>query len=138
MLLVATPLLLLIFFLCVYFLLVWLVCVLVCFSWVYSVWDSLCLLDFIDYFLFHVVEIFNYNLFKNFLIHFLFLFFCDPYNLNVGAFDMVPEVSEMVLSSFHSFLLYSALQKLFLSSSSLICSFASDILLLIPSGVFLI
>ena len=33
------------------------------------------LLDLIDYFLFHVGEIFNYNLFKNFLIPFLFLFF---------------------------------------------------------------
>ena len=35
---------------------------------VYPVWDSLCLLDLIDYFLFHVGEIFNYNPFKNFLI----------------------------------------------------------------------
>ena len=89
-------------------------------SCVYPVWDSLCLLDLIDFsfpwltrFLFHVVEIFNYNLFKVFLIPFLFLFFFwDPYNSNVGAFDMVPDVSETVLSSFHS-LLYSALQKLF-------------------------
>ena len=37
---------------------------------VYPVWDSLCLLDLIDYFLFHVGEIFNYNLFKNFFIAF--------------------------------------------------------------------
>ena len=37
--------------------------------------DSLCLLELIDYFLFHVGEIFNYNLFKNFLISFLFIFF---------------------------------------------------------------
>ena len=44
---------------------------------------------------------------KNFLIPFLFLFFFwDLYNLNVGAFDMVPEVSETVLSSFHSFTLF--------------------------------
>ena len=65
--------------------------------WVYPLWDSLCLLDLIkDYFLFHVGEVFNYNLFKNFLIHFLFLFFCDPYNSNVDAFDMVPEVSSLV------------------------------------------
>ena len=81
---------------------------------VYPEWDSLGLLDLIDYFLFHVGEIFNYNLFKNFLIVFLFLFFFwDPYNSNVGAFDIVPEVSETIFSSFHSFLLYSALQKLF-------------------------
>jgi len=53
---------------------------------------------------FPVGELFNYNLFKNFLFLFLFLFFFwDPYNLNVGAFDMVPEISETVLSSFHSF-----------------------------------
>ena len=31
--------------------------------------DSLCCLNLIDYFLFHVGEIFNYNLFKIFLIH---------------------------------------------------------------------
>ena len=56
----------------------------------------------------------NYILFKNFLIPFVFLFFFwDPYNLNVGAFELVPEVTETVLSSFHSFLLYSALQTLF-------------------------
>ena len=71
--------------------------------WVYPVWDSLCLLDLIDYFLFRVGEIFNHNRFKNFLIPFLFLFFWDPYNSNVGAFYMVPEISETVLNSFHSF-----------------------------------
>ena len=51
---------------------------------------------------------------KIFLIPFLFLFFFwDPYNSNVGALDIAPVVSETILSSFHSFLLYSALQKLF-------------------------
>ena len=35
-----------------------------------------------------------------------------PYNLNVGVFDIVPEGSETILSSFNFFLLYSALQKL--------------------------
>ena len=30
-------------------------------------------------------------------------FFWDPYNLNLDAFDIVPEVSETILSSFHSF-----------------------------------
>ena len=59
-------------------------------------------LDWLFPFLFG--EIFNYNLFKNFLIAFLFLFFFwGPYNSNVGVLDMVPEVSEAVLSSFHSF-----------------------------------
>ena len=49
-------------------------------------------------------EIFNYNHLKNVLIYFLFLlYFWDTYNLNVGAFDIVPEVSETILSSYHSF-----------------------------------
>ena len=109
--------------------------------WVYPVWDSLCLLDLIGYFLFHVGEIFNYNLLKKFLIPFLFLFFFwNPYSSNIGTFDMVPEVSETVLSSFHSFYFILLFRSYFhhLSSSSLICSSASDILLLIPSRVFLI
>ena len=72
--------------------------------WVYPVWDSLCLLGLIDYFISHVGEIFNCNLFKNVLIPFLFVVvFWGPYNLNVGSFDIVPEVFETILSSFHSF-----------------------------------
>ena len=55
-------------------------------------------------FLSHVRDVLDYNLFKYFLRSFLFLFFFrDPYNSNVGAFNVVPEVSETVLSSFHSF-----------------------------------
>ena len=65
---------------------------------------TLCLLDLIDCFLFHIGEIFNYNLFKNFLIPFLPSFsLTSRNNANVAAFDIVPEVSETVLSSFHSF-----------------------------------
>ena len=65
---------------------------------------SLCLLDLINYFLSCIREVFNYNLFKYFLSPLLFLFFlCHPYNSNVGAFNVVPEVSETVLNSFHSF-----------------------------------
>ena len=65
---------------------------------------TLCLLYLIAYFLFHVGEIFKYSLFKNFLIPFLFLFFIwDSYNLAVGAFDVVPEFPETVLSSFNYF-----------------------------------
>ena len=49
--------------------------------WIYPVWDSLCFQDLINYFLSHIREIFNYNLFKHFLSPFLFLFFFwDPYN----------------------------------------------------------
>ena len=62
-----------------------------------------------DYFLFHVGEIFNYNLFKNFLIPFIFVFFWDSYNSNVGAFVIVSKVSQNILSSFHSFYFFSAL-----------------------------
>ena len=78
----------------------------------FILYGTLHFLDLIDYFLFHVGEIFNDNLFKNFLILFLFLFFWDPYNLNVGAFGIVPDVSDYP-QFFSFFLLYSALQKLF-------------------------
>ena len=62
--------------------------------WVYPVWDSLCFLDLAGYFLSHVREVFDYNLFKYFLRSFLSLFsFWNPYNANVVAFNVVPEVS---------------------------------------------
>ena len=70
-----------------------------------------------------------------------FFFFLVTYNSNVSAFDIVLEVSEMTtLSSFHSFSLLCSSEffSTTLSSSSLIRSSASDILLLIPSRVFLI
>ena len=70
----------------------------------FILYGTLRLLDLIDYFLFHVREIFNYNLFKNFVIPFIFLFFFwDPYNLNVGAFDIVLEVCTIILSGFYCF-----------------------------------
>ena len=79
------------------------VCVLVCFSLELSCM-GLSALPGLDYFLSHIREVFNYNLLKYFLRPFLFLFFFwDPYNLNVGAFNVVPMVSEIVLNSFHSF-----------------------------------
>ena len=81
---------------------VWLVCVLACFSLGLSSMGLFVPIA-LDW-LFHVGEIFNCNLFKNFLIPFLFLFFFwDPYNSNVGVFDIVSEFSETILSSFHSF-----------------------------------
>ena len=107
--------------------------------WIYPVWDSLRFLDLTDYFLSHIREVFNYNLFKYFLSPLLFLFFFwDPYNSNVGVFNVVPGVSETVLNSFHSFfLICSALViSIILSSMSLIRSSASVILLLIPSREF--
>ena len=70
----------------------------------FILYGTLHFLDLIDYFLFHVGKIFKYNLFKNFFIPFLFLFlFWGLYSLKVGVFDIVPEVSETILSSFHSF-----------------------------------
>ena len=108
--------------------------------WVYPVWNCLYLLDLIHYFLFHVGEIFNYNLFKKFLIPFHFLFFIwDPYNLNV---HLILSQRSLRLSSvlFNLFTLFctSEVISTILSSSSLIHSSASYILLLIPSRVFLI
>jgi len=99
-----------------------------------------------DCFLFHVGEIFKYNLFKNFLVSFLFLFFFwDPYNSKGCIYNsklMHLIWSQISLSSalFIPFTLFcpSEVISTILSSISLICSSASDILLLIPSIIFLI
>ena len=75
--------------------------------WFYPVWDSLGLLDLGDYFLPHFREVFNYYLLKYFLMVFLLvLFFWDSYDSNVGAFNIVLEVSEIVLISFNSFFFF--------------------------------
>ena len=103
--------------------------------------DSLCLLDLVDYFLFHVAEIFNYNLFKFFLICFLLLFlFWDHCNSNIGAFDIIQRSLRLssVLLNLSILFCSSEVISTILFSSSLVCSSASDILLLIPSKVFLI
>ena len=83
--------------------------------WVYPVWDSLGFLDLGDYFLPHFREVFNYYLFKYFLMVFLFVFFLwDSYDSNVGAFNIVPEFSEIVLISFNLFFFFFSLIHLFL------------------------
>ena len=137
--LLASPLLLLILFLCVYSLLVWLVCVLACFSMGLSCMGLFVPLG-LDYFLFHVGEIFNSNLFKMF--SHTFFFFYSP------GVPIIRMLVCMILSQ-RSLRLFSVLFILFtlfcssefistiLSSSSLICSSASYIQLLIPSRVFL-
>ena len=96
MLFVVFPLLLSIVFLC---LCQFDYCVSWCVSpWVYPAWDSLHFLDLGGYFLSHVREVFNYNLFKYFLGYFLSLFsFWAPYNAHVVEFNVVPEVSETAL-----------------------------------------
>ena len=105
-------------------------------TWVYSVWNSLGFLDLSRYFLPHFREVFNYYLLKYFLMAFLFFFFFwDSYDLNVGVFDIVPEVSEVVLISFNYFFLSSFISTI-LSSTSLTLSSPSVILLLVPSSVF--
>ena len=102
-------------------------------------WDSLCFLDLIDCFLSHIREVFYYNLFKYLLSPFLFLFFFwAPYNSNVGAFNVVPEVSETVSIIFILFSLFcsAVVISTILSSRSLTHSSASVILPLIPSREF--
>ena len=75
--------------------------------WVYPAWVSLCFLDLLDYFISHVGKVFNYYLFKYFLGSILSHFsFWDSYNGNIGAFNVVPDISSVVLISSHSFLLF--------------------------------
>ena len=97
------------------------------------------LLDFLDlggYFLPHFREVFNSYLLNYFLMAFLFVFFFwDSYDLNVGAFNVVPEVSEVVLICFNSFFLSASFISIILPSTLLILSSASVILLLVPSRV---
>ena len=109
--------------------------------WVYPVWDSLGFLNLGGYFLPHLREVFNCYLLKYFLMACLFVFFFwDSYDLNVGAFNIVLEVSEVVLISFIFFIFFlsASFISTILSSTSLILSSASVILLLVPSRVLLI
>src|SRR5574337_213902 len=74
----------------------------------FILFGTLGFLDLSDYFLPHFREVFNYYLLEYFLMVFLFVFFFwDSYNSNVGAFNIVPEVSEVVLISFNSFFFFS-------------------------------
>ena len=69
---------------------------------VYPVWDSLGFLHLGGCFLPHFSEVFNYYLLKYFLMPFLFVFFFwNSYDSNVGVFNIVAEVSEVVLISFN-------------------------------------
>ena len=75
--------------------------------WIYPFWDSLGFLELSYYFLPHFRKVFNYYLLKYFLMVFLFVFFFwDSYDSNVGAFNIVLEVSEIVLISFNSFFFF--------------------------------
>ena len=92
-------------------------------------------LDLGGYFLPHFREVFNYYLLKYFLMAFLFVFW-DPYDSNVGAFNIVPEVSEVVLISLNSFFFSVSFISGILSSTSLILSSASIILHWFPPECF--
>ena len=117
-------------------------CVSRCVSpWVYRAWDSLHFLDLGAYFLSHVREVFDYNLFKYFLVSFLSLFFFwDPYNANVALTVLMLSQRSPRLSSFlfipFSLFCSATVNSTILSSVSLIYSSASGILLLIPSSIF--
>ena len=92
----------------------------------------------LDYFLSLIVEVSNYNLHIFSQSLFFFLFFWDPYNSNVGLFNVVPEISEIVLNYFHFFSLFcsAVFISTILSPRSFIRSSASVILLLTPSREF--
>ena len=131
---VVFPLLLLIFDLCVWSSLIWLVCVLGYFALDLSCWNSLGFLDLVVYFLPHFREVFNYYLLKYFLMVFLFVFFFwNFYDAKVWAFNIVPEVSEVVLISFIFFPIFlsASFISTILSSTLLIFCSASVVRLLI-------
>ena len=80
----------------------------------FTLFGTLGFLDLGGYFLLHFREVFNYYLLKYVFMAFLFVFFFwDSYDSNVGAINIVPEVSEVVLISFHYFFLFSSLLHLF-------------------------
>ena len=108
--------------------------------WVYLVWNSLGFLDLSGYFFSHFRGVFDCYLIKYFLVFFLFVFFWDNYDSNAGAFNIVPEVSGVVLISFYSFLffLFVSFISTIPSPTSLILFSVSVILLLVFSRVFLI
>ena len=116
---------------------IWLICVLGCFTLGLSYLGLSGFLGLGRLFPSPFREVFDYYLLKYFLMAFLFVFFFwDSCYWNVGAFDIVPEVSEVVLISLKSFFFSVSFISAILSSTSLILSSASVILLLVPSRVF--
>ena len=105
----------------------------------FILYGTLSFLVFSECFIFYVRNIFNSNLWKYFLRPFLSLFcFWESCNVNVGSFNVVPEVSETVFISFF-FLPYSmTVIATTLSSSTLTCYSTFFILLLTFSSVFCI
>ena len=138
MLFVVFPLLLSVVFLCLIF------CQFVyytsrrVFPWVYPAWDSLCFLDLGGYFPSHVMEVFNYTLFKYFLGSFCL---SSPSWTPVVRMLLCLMLSQrsLRLSSLLFILFYlfcsAAVNSTILSSRSFIHSSASVIVLLIPFSV---
>ena len=63
----------------------------------FTLFGTLGFLDLGGYFLLHFREVFSYYHLKYFLMAFLFVFFFwDSCDSNVGAFDIVSDVSEVV------------------------------------------
>ena len=91
----------LIFFLCIYSLLAWLVCVSMYFSLSLSCMGLSALIGFNGLFPFSCWE--RFLLQKFFQTLSFFLLPLRPLYSNIGAFNIVPEVSEAILNSFHSF-----------------------------------
>ena len=111
------------------------------FPLIYPVWDSLRFLDFIDCFLSHIREVFDYNLFKYFSVPFFFSSSSGTLIVRMLVRLMLSQRSVRLSSIL--FILFSLFWSVvvistILSSSSLTRSSASVILLLIPSREFLI
>ena len=102
---------------------------------------GLSVLPGLDYFLSHVREVFNYNLFKYFLRPFLFLFSSGTPITRMLVHLMLSQRSlrlSSILFILFSLFCSAAGISTILSSRSLMSFSASVILLLIPSIVFLI
>ena len=76
-------------------------------SWVYLTWYSQRFTDLAGFFLSHVQEVLSYYFFKYFLRSFLSFFsFWDPYHVIVGAFNVVPEVSDLIFFNYFFYIVF--------------------------------
>ena len=79
-------------------------CVLICFVLDLSLRDTLGFFILGGYSLSHFREVFNHYLLKHFLMPFPFVYFLhETYYLNIGSFNIFPELSEAVLISLFIF-----------------------------------
>ena len=109
--------------------------------WVFPVWDSLCFLSLSEWFLSHIRDVFDYNLFKYFLWPFLLSCPSGSPVMQMLVHWMLSQRSLICNSGFFILLsLFFSVAVIFttLSSTSLIHSSTSVTLLLIPTSVFFI